>query len=411
MASQTHHQTTSQTIQSLAVLFASATLVLMSQACGQRSEKVGSDVVQNTENRVLLPAEDPPPGTEGEFTTDFTRHTVPYSEITSGGPRKDGIPAVDHTTSLPIDSVETDFLSPTSPLLIVTIGGQTRGYPIGILMRHEIVNDTLAGVPISVTYCPLCNSGIAFDRRHDGRVLDFGTTGRLRLSNLVMYDRQTESWWQQGTGEAIAGEYAAVRLERFAATILSWEQFRSSWPESSVLLPPGGEMRRYRTNPYSAYDNPASTRPFLYKGEEIDNRLPVMARVLGFFDGDTALAFPYRLLRERKIINASVGGLDLVVVWKSGVSSALDSDLIEEGRDVGGGIAFDRHLNGSLLTFALDENEEIVDRETKTRWSLAGRAIEGPLEGASLQQMGAWNYLWFSWVAFHPGTGIYTNER
>ncbi len=397
------------------LILVTVTIALSVAACRHQSSEreflsISTDEKQNTEKRDLLPVGDPPPGTAGSFTTDFTRHTIPYSEIISGGPRKDGIPAIDHPDSRSVDSLPTDFLPPTSPLLIVTRREETRGYPIGILMRHEIVNDTLGDNPIAVTYCPLCNSGIAFDRRHGAKTLDFGTTGRLRLSNLVMYDRQTESWWQQGTGECIVGEFAGERLELIPATILSWAQFRSGWPGGSVLLPPGGRMRRYRRNPYEGYDDTTSSRPFLYEGDNIDERLPAMTRVLGLFDGETAIAFPYSLLRERNVLNVSVGALDLVVLWMSGTSSALDTDLIEQGRDVGGAIAFDRRVKETLLTFECDEDGVIRDRETGSRWSIAGVAVEGPLQGNSLQQLGAWNYFWFSWAALHPETALYSDD-
>jgi len=153
----------------------------------------------------LLPEEAPPRGAEAQFSTDFSKHSVPYSEILSGGPPKDGIPAIDEPKFVSVDEADA-WLRPQEPVILVQVGDDARAYPVQILMWHEIVNDTIGGVPVVVTYCPLCNTGIAFERTQ-GQVLDFGTTGRLRYSNLVMYDRQTETWWQQATGEAIAGEY------------------------------------------------------------------------------------------------------------------------------------------------------------------------------------------------------------
>jgi hypothetical protein len=135
--------------------------------------------------------------------TDFSKSSVDMSEITSGGPRKDGIPSIDKPNFTPASKVD---IPSTVPVISLHLNGDARAYPLGILMSHEIVNDRVGGIPVTVTYCPLCNSAIVFDARLDGMELEFGTSGNLRNSDLVMYDRQTESWWQQFLGEAIVGE-------------------------------------------------------------------------------------------------------------------------------------------------------------------------------------------------------------
>ncbi len=179
--------------------------------------------------RILLDPETAPPGAEAEFNTDFSRHSVPYDEILSGGPPRDGI--------------------------LVQVGGEARAYPIQVLIWHKIVNDTLGGLPMLVSFCPLCNTAIAFERTFEGRVLDFGTTGRLRYSNLIMYDRQTESWWQQATGEAIVGESTGGQLTFYLAAMISWEEFRQNFPDGTVLSRETGYTRNYGQNPYAGYDN------------------------------------------------------------------------------------------------------------------------------------------------------------
>ena len=126
--------------------------------------------------------------------TDFTKHSVPFAEIRSGGPSKDGIPPIDAPKFALVPDV-TD-IGKSEPVIGLTINGQIVAYPVRLLIWHEIVNDTVAGIPVTITFCPLCNAAIVFDRRLDGKVLDFGTTGKLRKSDLIMWDRQTESWWQ-----------------------------------------------------------------------------------------------------------------------------------------------------------------------------------------------------------------------
>ena len=184
--------------------------------------------------RADKPRAAPPPSelTAG-WRTDFSRHSVPFGEIGSGGPGKDGIPAIDHPHFAPADRV--DFLRPREPVIELTARGETRGYPLQILIWHEIANDDIRGVPVAVTFCPLCNTAIAFDRRVGGRTLDFGTTGNLRNSDLVMYDRRTESWWQQFGGEAIVGRYTGTRLRQLPTRIVSWAEFRRRDPNELVL--------------------------------------------------------------------------------------------------------------------------------------------------------------------------------
>ena len=162
----------------------------------------------------------------GEWSkTDFDQHSVAFSEILSGGPPKDGIPAIDDPQFSPVSEVED--LGPDEPVIGLAIDGEARAYPLSILIWHEIVNDQIGETPVSVTYCPLCNSAVVFDRRVEGRVLDFGTTGKLRNSDLVMYDRQTESWWQQFLGEAIVGEMTGTVLKSIPARLEAFSVFSS----------------------------------------------------------------------------------------------------------------------------------------------------------------------------------------
>ena len=254
--------------------------------------------------------------------TDFTKHSIDYAEILSGGPPKDGIPSIDDPKFVTLD--EISGLAETEPVVGVTINGVSRAYPLRILMWHEIVNDTLGGVPVTVTYCPLCNSSIVFDRRLDGRVLDFGTTGKLRNSDLVMYDRQTESWWQQFLGEAIVGEMTGKTLTMLPSRLESLARFRTRDPKGTVQVPTNPLMRAYGRNPYAHYDS--ASQPFLYRGDMPEGIEP-MVRVVAV--KDEAWSLP--LLRDKGTITQG----DLVIRWAAGQNSALDTSVIAEGRDVG----------------------------------------------------------------------------
>jgi hypothetical protein len=210
--------------------------------------------------------------------TDFSRATVKLEEIRSGGPPKDGIPALDAPRFVSIQGAD-DWLDPREPVIVVQGQSRARAYPLQILIYHEIVNDTFEGLPISVTFCPLCNASIVFDRRVDDQVLDFGTTGKLRKSDLVMYDRQTESWWQQFTGTGIVGQYAGTELRQVPSQIVAYEDFKAAYPSGEVLSRSTGYWRSYGRNPYRGYDR-VGDKPFLYF-DRLDGRLPAMMRVLG----------------------------------------------------------------------------------------------------------------------------------
>ncbi|NTU65884.1 MAG: DUF3179 domain-containing protein, partial [Chloroflexi bacterium] len=301
-------------------------LVLLAAACTPAATpqptSAPTEETQQAAAATPLPAEPPPAGAEQEFKTDFTRHSIPYSEILSGGPPKDGIPAIDDPRFVGMAAAD-EWLKPIEPVILLDVNGEARAYPIQILMWHEIVSDTIGGVPVAVTFCPLCNTAIVFDRRIDERVLDFGTTGRLRYSNLIMYDRQTESWWQQAGGDAIAGELTGQQLKFVPASIIAWADFKANFPDGQVLSRETGFDRSYGRNPYLGYDD-VNNPPFLYRGPPTPDRLPPVARVLTIDLNGEAVAYPYAVLQEQRVINDSVGGEDVVVLWDEGTASALD---------------------------------------------------------------------------------------
>lgn len=270
--------------------------------------------------------------------TDFSRHSVPLEEIQSGGPRKDGIPPIDGPAFASVTKITN--LTPTEPVISVRIGGKDRAYPLRILIWHEIVNDHVGGIPIAVTYCPLCNSSIVFDRRIDGLTLDFGTTGKLRHSDLVMYDRQTESWWQQFLGEAIVGTMTGKRLASIPSRVESFARFRQRAPDGEVLVPDDQDLRPYGKNPYVGYDS--SARPFLYKGS-LPSGVPPLERVVVVGKE----AWTLSLLKKRGTI--IVG--DVTITWEPGQNSALDASLVSDGHDIG---------NITVTRRTQEENQDIV---------------------------------------------------
>ncbi|MGH6815865.1 MAG: DUF3179 domain-containing protein [Hyphomicrobiaceae bacterium] len=276
---------------------------------------------------------------EGWSKTDFSKRTVEWREILSGGPPKDGIPSIDKPAFQPAGAEKK--LGDTEPVIGLEIDSDARAYPLRILTWHEIANDVVGGVPVAVTYCPLCNSAVVFDRRAGGRTLEFGTTGKLRNSDLVMYDRQTESWWQQFTGEAIVGQMTGTSLKIVPARLESFSIFKERYPAGKVLVPSNPALRDYGHNPYVGYDS--SRVPFLYRGE-LPKDIQPMARVVAVRVGGVPTAVALDLLREKRRI--ALG--DVILSWREGQASALDQAEIGRGRDVGNVVAQRMGTQGML---------------------------------------------------------------
>ncbi len=339
------------------------------------------------------------------WKTDFSKHSVPLDEIVSGGPPRDGIPPIDRPRFEGVRAANR-WLKDRDPVMVVEHGDQAKAYPLSILIWHEIVNDVVGSRPVAVTFCPLCNTALVFDRRVNGRLLDFGTTGRLRHSDLVMYDRQTESWWQQATGEAIVGELTGTRLRFVPQTTLAWKTAREMYPNLQVLSRNTGHERPYGRNPYVGYDDRGNSPIRSFFRRDTDPRLPAMERVVALELGD-GWAVGFEALQRERVVNAAREGVPFVVFWREGAASALDAAEISQGRDVGQTAVYDRRLGNRTLTFRA-VNDGFQDRETNSRWDLAGRAVAGPLRGQRLRAIPHGNHFWFAWVVFRPDTELWS---
>ena len=408
---------------SLWVLLPLVTLILSACSVGKTTEDNLSpeDAPQSTEidnfdsqdDSTSTPVEhidadcaDPFKGINPTFRTDgwdtnFCLHSIDYDDIFSGGPPRDGIPPLDAPQFETVQSADA-WIEDLEPVIIFELDGIVRAYPLQILTWHEIVNDEVGGSPIAVTFCPLCNTALVFQRPTiDGETLTFGTSGNLRYSDLVMWDRQTESWWQQFNGEAIVGDLTGTRLELLPSAIISWADFKDKFPAGEVLSIETGFMRSYGRNPYSGYDN-INSFPFAYTGN-LDGQLPPMARVLGIqLKDEQGGAFSLEMLMEKQILNQVLGETPIAIFWKAGTASALDSGSIADGRDIGTTGVFDSRINGQALTFISLENGTFLDQETKSTWDILGEALEGPLAGSRLVPLPHHDTFWFAWAAFVP---------
>lgn len=333
----------------------------------------------------------------------FPPPLVDPDDITSGGPPPDGIPPIDDPMFVSVADARNDFIADDQEgVVVVEINGDARAYPIQVLIWHEIVNDEIGGVPVTVTYCPLCNSAVVFERTVGDRVLDFGTSGELFQSALVMYDRQTETLWAHFTGRGIVGHYAGAQLDLISAQTLGFGSFAESFPDGKVLSLETGFSRPYGSNPYVGYDDVETGPIGGFISQPIDDQFESKARILGIVDGDQTFSITLEDLTGAGVVPVTEAGRNLVAFHTAGLNSSLEDGDVAGGRDVGQtGVYRAEAPDGSALTF-VKTDEGFVDQETGSTWNILGRAVAGPLEGEALVSVPHLDTFWFSWSTYQP---------
>lgn len=335
---------------------------------------------------------------------------IDLEDLAWGGVQPDQITPIDRPMFERMATV--DWLETSELVVVLSFGDEARAYPVQILIWHEIVNDTFGDTPVSVTYCPLCNSAVGFRREIGSRVLSFGTSGLLLNSALVMYDRQTESLWSHFTGEAIAGELTGTKLELLPMTTMAAGTFAASYPDGLVLSRETGMRRNYGLNPYPGYDDP-DARPFLFSGP-FDDRLPPQTKVLAVRRGASNVVVTHDELAELGVVDLEVSGESLVAFHLPGAVSALDAATVAGGRDVGATAVFVAESRGRSLSFSRQASSRagdsgdfvFVDDQTGSTWTLNGQAVAGPLEGETLELVEHLDTFWFAIAAYDPDVVI-----
>ncbi|MEE8331260.1 MAG: DUF3179 domain-containing protein [Acidimicrobiia bacterium] len=345
----------------------------------------------------------------GEWTTNWNRRTIDLDEL------KVGINATDPRDLIrPLDFPTYEAAADGDQWLVdneigvlFEIEGVARFYPLRILTAHEVVNDEVAGIPFAVTYCPLCNTATAFDRRVDGDVLRFGVSGLLRKSDLVMWDDVTQSLWQQISGEGIVGEHAGTQLTFLPTATVTWADFKAKHPDGEVLSQNTGLGRNYGSNGYVGYTSQGG--PFgRFFSDEIDPRFPALERVVGVRVGEVTKAYPFSVLSKANVVNDTLAATPITVWWAdTGATDNFDSARPGEGQVIGTGIAFLSTVGDQVLTFSSAGDGTFVDAETSTTWTLFGEGIEGPLAGSHLETALHQNEFWFAWAAFNEGSPVH----
>ncbi|MGM5469717.1 DUF3179 domain-containing protein [Flavobacteriaceae bacterium LMO-SS05] len=345
---------------------------------------------------------------ETKWKTDLSKNSVPLDEFLTLL-KPDQIPPINTPSFITIEEAKKTYFE-HEPVIAIEINKEAKAYPLSVLMYHEIVNDNIGGVPIIATYCPLCNAAIAFNRNleFNGQtyLLDFGVSGMLRKSDMVMWDRQTESWWQQFTGEALVGDLNGAELEFIPSLLISLSDFSKNYPNGKVLSTHNGLGDvNYAENPYVNYDDINNKTPFLFK-ETVDERLPAMERIVDVsFDGTTRI-YPLTTIQKETVINDSINNNPLVIFYETKTLSVLDAKEIDKSKAVGAVTVFSPKVDGKTLTF-IKKGDSFFDKETNSEWTIAGKCIAGKHEGIHLETIRSGNHFAFAWFAFQPECEIY----
>ncbi|MFQ5950874.1 MAG: DUF3179 domain-containing protein [Candidatus Geothermarchaeales archaeon] len=338
-----------------------------------RSQPIQDDATDFGEDEIMI--------------TNGVKHIVPLNKILSGGPGKDGIPSIDNPKFITVE--ETDrWLQEDDLVLGIYLNGVAKAYPHRIVVWHEIVNDFVGDTPVVVTYCPLCFTGAAFLRVLDGETVEFGVSGKLYNSDLVMYDRMTDTYWSQILGQAIVGELVDMKLERITLDTLKWSNWKSLHPDTLVLSQDTGHFRDYTRDPYAGYYD---SNAVMFPVDSEDNRLHNKAIVYGVeFEGQ-AKAYPEVEIEKAGLVNDDLADHSLLVLWDS------DKEVVA---------IFERRVGDTVLTFEL-RNGKLFDQQTGSEWSFEGEAISGMYTGTSLNRIISPPDFWFAWAAFNPGTELF----
>lgn len=319
-------------------------------------------------------------------TNDNSVFIISSNQIKSGGPPRDGIPSIDNPKFA--DANDVDFIKETDLVIGLDVNGDTRAYPLSILVWHEIVNDVVGGMPVAVTYCPLCFTNQVFERTIYGDAVEFGTSGKLYNSNLVMYDRLTESLWSQALGFAITGELTGKTLEKVPFDVMKWKDWKNIHPDTKVLTRDTGHSRAYSVDPYGEY---YTEERIIFPVANMDDRMNLKELIVGYHDSGEYVAYKQKDIESQKVINDDVGEKKVLV-----------TSLYEDNARI-----FDRNVNGKILQFEYVDGK-IIDKSTNSEWNYDGKSVSGQLQGTELERLPIEPGFWFEWVAFHPDTRVYS---
>lgn len=324
--------------------------------------------------------------------TNGVKHIVPLDEILSGGPPKDGIPSIDDPKFVSVSDGDK-FLDDDEIVFGIFLNGEARAYPKQILVWHEIVNDDIKGQPVLITYCPLCGTAIAFERKINNEAVEFGTSGKLYKSNLVMYDRKTDTYWSQVGGIAIVGELTGTKLKQLPIDTLTWGEWKKLHTDTIVLSRETGQIRPYGVDPYGDY---YTNRNVGFGATFTDTRLHPKAMVSGIVVDGIEKAYPFSEIVKVGLLNEKFGNVSLLITKLPDTKDSPELNTIR---------IFNRTVDGEVLEFELKDSK-IFDK-FGGEWSFDGEAVSGKYNGKKLELIPSISAMWFSWLSIHPNTELY----
>ena len=343
--------------------------------------------------------------------TDTTKRNVKLSEFKIVLPRYT-FPEINFPEFMDKEQGYKQFFE-HEPVIAVEINGKAKAYPLNILTMHEMSNDELDTVPILPTYCPLCNASVVYDRRitYLGKpyTLNFEVSGMLRHSDMVMADKETESFWQQLTGQCMVGKFTGIELNVIPSLVISVKEFFERYPDGKILSPYTGteSAESYGQNPYVGYDaidGKPMNRYFNHK--KIDDRLPAMERVVDFRVGNNYKVYPFSVLSKACVINDKFKGEKVVIFYSKETVSVLDQGRISDSRAIGSATLFSPIVDGKALKFKKGD-DFFIDTNTESKWDITGRCVEGKYKGKNLTPLPHSNHFAFAFLNFYPESEIY----
>ncbi len=338
---------------------------------------------------------------KGDWQTDTSKKSIDLNDLKLGGPPKDGIRAIQKPKFVSLKDAAS-WVGGGEPVIVVELEGEARAYPLQVLLWHEMVLDQIGDVPLLVTYCPLCNSSIAFDRRVDGKVYDFGVSGMLRHSDMIMFDRETDSLWQQLTGEAVVGSLTGKRLDIVTSQVVDFAAFAKNFPDGKVLSKDNGQNLPYGNTPYAGYEQAGRVMFPAVVDRPIGRPLE---KVVSFTLEGKSRAYTFERLRQAGVVDGKIKKTRYVVFYDGAALSTMEQKQIKSSRQVGSAGVFSPELDGKGLKFKFKDGT-ILDKETGSSWNVLGMATEGALAGKRLKPIQNGVFYAFAWMAFAPKTDL-----
>ncbi|MFM9946208.1 MAG: DUF3179 domain-containing protein [Bacteroidia bacterium] len=344
------------------------------------------------------------------WVTDTTNHTVDLADLTMTV-AKDAMLTLDYPTFINRHDKKFNYYE-HEPVIAVSYNGVTKAYPLSLLTMYELSNDTVGGENVMVTYCPMCNAAMVFNRKikRDGQesILNFGISGLLMHNDMIMYDKQTNTWWEQLMGEAIVGELAGTELKMMRALLISVKDYFDRYPEGKILTPLNVSLtnkKSHRPFYHLNHDNKTLDTTY-YLPEKVDPRLPPLERVLDIHVEEHTMIYPFSKISEKEVINEVFDNMHFVIFYHGEMVSVLDEDKLSKSRHVGSATAFRSTLDGVNYKFK-KKGSYFEDEQTGSTWDITGFCREGVLKGKQLMILPHSNHFAFAYLAFFPDAEIY----